>query len=74
MAGDNSQVCEQLFAKTGRHKQVVRHIEQLTSRFFLMELANVKNEEWLATNNRRDALHATATRVLMFVSRWFCWS
>ena len=71
VAGDNSQVCEQLFAKIGRHKHVVRHMEKLTSRCLLTELGDVKNEECLATNNRRDALRATAIRVLMFLSRWF---
>ena len=55
VAGDNSQVCEQLFAKIGRHKHVVRHMEKVTSRCFLTELADVKNEKCLATINRRDA-------------------
>ena len=71
VAGDNSQVCEQLFAKIGRHKHVARHMVKLTSRCFLTELADVKNEESLATNSRRDAWRATAIRVLMFLSRWF---
>ena len=71
VAGDNSQVCEQLFAKIGGHKHIVRHMENLTSRCFLTELADVKNEECLATNNRRDAQGATAIRALMFLSRWF---
>ena len=47
--GDNSQVCEQLFAKIGRHKHVVRHMGRLTNAFLLNEFPDVLNQDWLTT-------------------------
>ena len=53
VAGDNSQICEQLFAKIGRHKHVIRHMGKFTSAFFLNELEDVHNLDWLAKHDRR---------------------
>ena len=35
VAGDNSQVCEELFSKIGRHKHSVGHMGKLNSALFL---------------------------------------
>ena len=53
VAGDNSQVCEQLFAKIGRHKHSVRHMGKLTSAFFLNEMAATRNDDWLESHAPR---------------------
>ena len=53
--GVNSQICEQLFSSLGRHKYSVRRMGQFTSAFLLTELAEVRNDAWLAKQERARA-------------------
>ena len=56
--GHNSQACEQLFGRIGRHKFVVRAMNRLTGAFFLHEMAAVVNAEWLSKKQRERAVAA----------------
>ena len=44
----NTQICEQTFSMLGRHKFVIRACDRLTAAVLLHELADVRNESWLA--------------------------
>ncbi|CAK0879149.1 unnamed protein product [Prorocentrum cordatum] len=56
----NSQICEQLFSSLGRHEYSARRMGQFTSAFLLTELAEVKNEAWLAEQARAARAGASA--------------
>ncbi|CAK0792238.1 unnamed protein product [Prorocentrum cordatum] len=76
----NSQICEQLFSSLGRHKYSVRRMGQFTSAFLLTELAEVKNEAWLAEQARAARAGASAgqpgaigTHHLVLADSWLEW-
>ena len=48
MQGVNTQSCEQLNALLKRFKGMVRVMGRLTSAFFLIEMAHVHNQQWMA--------------------------
>ncbi|CAK0866307.1 unnamed protein product [Prorocentrum cordatum] len=50
LEGVNASVCEQTFSRLGQHKFAIRWMDRLTSVMFLHEMAEVRNQRWLAKN------------------------
>ena len=48
LEGVNTSICEQAFSRLGRHKFAIRWMDRLTSAMFLNEMAEVRNQHWLA--------------------------